>query len=85
MTDAMYSAVLLPAVRYHPQLSAEAKLIFCEMSACVDENQCMADDEEYFARNLNISLALVHRAFGELQQYGFIKNTETQGQIWVNL
>lgn len=81
----MYNAVLTPAVRYHPQLSAEAKLIFCEMTACIDENQLMDDDESYFARELYLSPALVHKAFQELKTYGFIKTTQQQGQIWVAL
>jgi hypothetical protein len=84
MINAMYSAVLSPHVRYHQQLSAEARLIFCEMTACVDDKQVMDGDEAYFARELNIPLSLVGKAFGELKNYGFVKPMQ-EGQIWVNV
>lgn len=80
----MYNAVLLPHVRYHQQLSCEAKVIFAEMTACVDENQMMDYVPAYFEHQLNLSPALVNKALGELKNYGLIKYADNE-QIWVNL
>lgn len=84
MIEAMYNAVLVPKVRYHDKLSVVAKLMFCEMTACVDENQTMDDNPKYFADELHIPLTDVHKAYGELLQHGLIKK-QSQGQIWVDL
>ena len=63
MIDAMYNAVLLPKVRYDKRLSATARLIFCEMTACVDENQMMDDNPDYFADELHLPAADVQTAW----------------------
>lgn len=87
MIDAMYNAVLLPKVRYHDKLSPVAKLIFCEMTACVDEDQTMDDDPEYFARELHIPLKDVKKAYQELIEQKLIVRQEAKPQnfIWVDL
>ncbi len=83
MIDAMYNAVLTPKIRYHDKLSPVAKLIFCEMTACVDENQMMDDDPEYFAKELHIPISDVNKAYAELLKHSLI--FKRQGMIWVNL
>ena len=87
MIEAMYNAVLLPKVRYSDKLSPIAKLIFCEMTACVDEDQTMDDDPEYFARELHIPIKDVKSAYKELIQQNLIVRQEAQPQgfIWVDL
>ncbi len=84
MITAMFNAVLLPNVRYHAQLSPTAKLLFCEMTACVDDNQIMDDDPTYFERTFNLTPSETKRALDALREYGFIKNVQG-GKIWVNL
>lgn len=84
MIEAMYNAILLPKIRYHEKLSATAKLIFCEMTACVDENQMMDDNPEYFANELHLPLIDVKKAYSELLEHKFIIQ-QPQGQIWVDL
>lgn len=87
MIDAMYNAVLLPKVRYHDKLSPVAKLIFCEMTACVDEDQTMDDDPEYFAKELHIPLKDVQKAYLELIEQKLIvrQSEQQQNWIWVDL
>lgn len=87
MIDAMYNAVLTPKIRYHDKLSPVAKLIFCEMTACIDENQTMDDDPEYFARELHIPLKDVQKAYLELIKQKLIvrQSEQQQNWIWVNL
>ena len=87
MIDAMYNAVLLPKVRYHDKLSPVAKLIFCEMTACVDEDQTMDDNPEYFARELHIPLKDVQKAYLELIKQKLIvrQSEQQQNWIWVDL
>lgn len=87
MIDAMYNAVLVPKVRYHDKLSVVAKLIFCEMTACVDEDQTMDDVPEYFAKELHLSISDVNKALAELVEQKLIHRQDAQpnGFIWVNL
>ena len=80
----MYNAILVPKIRYHDKLSAIAKLIFCEMTACVDENQLMDDKPEYFAKELHLPMADVQVAYQQLLKCQFIIK-QPQGQIWVDL
>lgn len=84
MIEAMYNAVLLPKIRYSDKLSPIAKLIFCEMTACVDENQTMDDEPEYFARELHIPIKDVQKAYLELIEHKLIVR-QPQGFIWVDL
>lgn len=84
MIDAMYNAVLLPRIRYDKRLSATARLIFCEMTACVDENQMMDDNPDYFATELHLPASDVSAAYGQLLKYKLIKKQQ-DGQIWVDL
>ena len=87
MIDAMYNAVLTPKIRYHDKLSPVAKLIFCEMTACVDEDQTMDDDPEYFAKELHIPLKDVQKAYLELIEQKLIvrQSEQQQNWIWVDL
>lgn len=87
MIEAMYNAVLLPKIRYNDKLSPIAKLIFCEMTACVDEDQTMDDDPEYFARELHIPLKDVQKAYLELIEQKLIvrQSEQQQNWIWVDL
>lgn len=84
MIDAMFNAVLLPKIRYNNQLSATAKLMFCEMTACVDENQMMDDDISYFANELHIPMPDVKKAYGQLLDSKLIIK-QPNNQIWVDL
>lgn len=84
MIDAMYNAVLLPKIRYDGRLSATARLIFCEMTACVDENQMMDDCQEYFVNELHLPPADVKTAYQQLLECKLIIK-QPQGQIWVDL
>jgi len=84
MIDAMYNAVLFPRVRYHEKLSATAKLMFCEMTACVDENQMMDDNPDYFTNELHLPAADVQTAYQQLLECKLIIK-QPQGQIWVDL
>lgn len=79
----MFNAVMLPPVRYHTGLSPTAKLLFCEMTACVDDAQMMDDDPAYFERTFNLSAADVKSALVALEKNGFIKHMG--GRLWVNL
>ena len=87
MIDAMYNAVLTPKIRYHDKLSPVAKLIFCEMTACVDEDQTMDDNPEYFAKELHIPLKDVQKAYLELVKQKLIirQSEQQQNWIWVDL
>lgn len=84
MIDAMYNAVLFPRVRYHEKLSATAKLMFCEMTACVDEDQMMDDNPQYFADELHLPITDVMAAYNQLLEQKLIKK-QPEGQIWVDL
>lgn len=79
----MYNAILVPKVRYNDKLSPTAKLIFCEMTACVNEDQLMDDNPEYFAQELHIPIKDVQSAYSELLKHKFI--IKHQGFIWVDL
>ena len=84
MIDAMYNAVLLPRIRYDGRLSATARLIFCEMTACVDENQIMDDNPDYFTNELHLPAADVKTAYQQLLECKLIIKQQ-DGQIWVDL
>lgn len=79
----MFNAVLFPAVRYHQQLSPTAKLIFCEITACIDDDQCMDNNPAYFERALFLTAADVKCALDSLQKYGFVQIKD--GKLWARL
>lgn len=54
------------------------------MTACVDENQIMDDNPDYFATELHLPAADVQTAYQQLLECKLIIK-QPQGQIWVDL
>lgn len=76
-----YYAVITADVRYHKELTANAKLLYAEITAlCQKEGFCWATNK-YFADLYGLSKDRVSHLIGDLVKYGFIK-VEVVDQVY---
>lgn len=74
--DAAYYAVITAPVRYDPELSSTAKLLYCEItSLCRQKGYCWAKNS-YFSELFSLSTSTISRMIAQLERRGHIK-TET--------
>jgi hypothetical protein len=67
-----YYAVMPSDVRYHTELTANAKLIFAEIMACLEKEGVCVKNNIYFSRVFNMSKDTASRSISSLRKYGFI-------------
>lgn len=71
--SAAYYAVVPAPVRYDPQLSPSAKLLYCEItSLCTSKGYCWATNE-YFTRLFELSASTISRLISQLERRGHIR------------
>ena len=71
--DAAYYAVITAPVRYDPELSSTAKLLYCEItSLCKQKGYCWASNN-HFAELFNLSPSTISRMVSLLERRGHIK------------
>lgn len=70
--ESSYYAVLPANVRYDNNLSPNAKLLFCEITAACDETGSCQEAVEYFAEFLNTSEDLVVEWINSLIEAGHL-------------
>lgn len=74
--DAAYYAVITASVRYDPELSSTAKLLYSEItSLCRAKGYCWATNS-HFAELYNVSESTISRLISQLEKRGHIR-TET--------
>ena len=74
-----YWAVLPAAVRYDPELSSSAKLLFAEISALTGETGYCFATNAYFERLYSITERTVIRLIRELAARGFVRIEDASG------
>lgn len=75
MGQPSYYAVIPADVRYHPELSANAKLLYGEITAlCNSQGYCWANNK-YFAKLYGVDERTIRRWLADLEQYNFIVRT----------
>lgn len=68
-----YYAIIPAEIRYDPNLSSTAKLLYAEItSLCSKYNECWATND-YFAKLYNCSTRQISRIISQLRQSGYIK------------
>ena len=71
--SAAYYAVVPAPVRYDPQLSPSAKLLYCEItSLCTSKGYCWATNE-YFTRLFELSASTISRLISQLERRGHVR------------
>ncbi len=76
LKSAAYYAIIPANVRYHQQLSANAKLLYGEISALTTrEGYCFASNQ-YFADLYQVTPRSIIRMVGQLESCGFIRTEE---------
>ena len=76
LKSAAYYAIIPANVRYHQQLSANAKLLYGEISALTTrEGYCFASNQ-YFADLYQVTPRSIIRMVKQLEQFGFIRTME---------
>lgn len=77
MGQPSYYAVIPADVRYHPKLSANAKLLYGEITAlCNSQGYCWANNK-YFAKLYEVDERTIRRWIEALEKYEFIVRTST--------
>ena len=74
-----YWAVLPAAVRYDPELSSSAKLLFAEISALTGETGYCFAKNSYFEHLYNLSERTVSRLIKDLAERGYIRIEDGSG------
>ena len=76
LKSAAYYAIIPASVRYHQQLSANAKLLYGEISALTTrEGYCFASNQ-YFADLYQVTPRSIIRMINQLETCGFIRTQE---------
>ena len=71
--EAAYYAVITAPVRYDPELSSTAKLLYSEItSLCRKKGYCWANNS-YFAELYGVSASTISRLVSQLESRGHIK------------
>jgi len=71
--NAAYYAVITAPVRYDPELSSTAKLLYCEItSLCRKKGYCWSTND-YFTRLYNLSSSTISRLISQLERRGHIR------------
>lgn len=71
--SAAYYAVVPAPVRYDPELSPSAKLLYCEItSLCTSKGYCWATNE-YFTRLFELSASTISRLISQLERRGHVR------------
>lgn len=68
-----YYAILTSDVRYCPDLSAQEKLLFAEITALTSKDGVCFAGNKYFADLYNLSTVTISRQISALEKLGFIK------------
>ena len=87
-----YFAILPSNVRYHKELSPNAKLLFAEITALTNERGYCFASNAYFAELYGVSNKSISRWVSQLEKFGFIevkftykKNTKEMAQRFIKL
>ncbi len=71
--SAAYYAVVPAPVRYDPELTPSAKLLYCEItSLCTSKGYCWATNE-YFTRLFELSASTISRLISQLERRGHVR------------
>lgn len=73
MEQPNYYAVIPANIRYDKDLTANAKLLYGEISALTQKNGICFATNEYFSRLYNLSERAITRLIGSLKNKGYIK------------
>ena len=73
MNNPNYYAILTSEVRYCPDLSAQEKLLFAEITALTSKDGVCFAGNKYFADLYNLSSVTISRQISNLEKLGFIK------------
>ena len=73
--ESAYYGVLPTPIRHHQELKPTHKLLYSEITACLDNNGVCTRNNSYFSRVLNISKGTVTNLLGIIRKHGFIKVT----------
>jgi SOS-response transcriptional repressor LexA len=73
--DSAYYGVLPTPIRHHKELKPNHKLLYSEITACLDSNGVCTRNNSYFSKVLNISKSTISTFLGALRKHGFIKIT----------
>lgn len=71
--ESAYYGVLPTPIRHHQELKPTHKLLYSEITACLDSNGICTRNNSYFSRVLNISKGTVTNLLGVIRKHGFIK------------
>ena len=67
-----YMGVIPKDVRHHPKLKANAKVLYSEIMATLDENGICTKNNFYFSNVLNFTKETASRGIASLKNNGFI-------------
>jgi hypothetical protein len=67
-----YFGLLPKQVRHHQLLKPNAKLIFAEIMACLEDNGVCIKKNAYFSRVFNVSKTTISTSISKLREFGFI-------------
>ena len=71
--NAAYYAVIPAPVRYDPELSPSAKLLYCEITSLCNRNGYCWATNEYFTRLFALSASTISRLISQLERRGHIR------------
>lgn len=73
--DSAYYGLIPTPVRYHKELKPTHKLLYAEITACLDHNGVCTRSNNYFSKVLNMSKGTVSNYMNMLRKEGFINVT----------
>lgn len=85
MTDTSYYAILPAPVRYDDDLPLAAKMLYTELTSCLNIDGYCVVNNKYLAQICVVSERRVKQYLEQLETKGYIKinTTETQRQIYL--
>ena len=73
--DSAYYGVIPTPLRHHDKLKSTHKLIYAEITACLNENGVCTRSNHYFSKVLHMSKGTISNYMKDLRQHGFINVT----------